>query len=510
MKKVEVSVLIPTLNTKKFLIQCIKYLQKSTKIPLEIIVLDLGNDGTYKWCRKNKIRVFKKYLPSYFAQSCNFLARKATKDFLLFLNPDTIPQESFLDKMIQRFNSPAVGVVGCKLLYPRFSEQNGNIQHAGVEWKSEYPTPDHLPEHIGYLENSSFYWEDYEAKAVTGSCMLVSRECFNKVGGFDEKFKNCYEDVDFCIRAKKYYEIWYVGKAEVVHYVSGSMGTDGKHRTSGEFQDEAIRYLVSKYRKVKPPKNPIRPFKIIKKNKFGSYINRLLIGTATTGEVRMEWVMARYGQIIPTNWSQVQMNQFLNPYAPIGYQVADAQNLIIKAAVEQDYEWLLLIEHDNVLPEDAFLRFNRYIRGADIPVVSGLYYTKTVPSEPLVYRGRGTSAYTKFTLGEKVWCDGVPTGCLLIHCSILREMWQDSPEYTAGDTKTRKIFDTPRKLWYDPQTHEYNQTTGTSDLDWCTRVMEGGYFKKAGWDGYQKKKYPFLVDTNIFVRHIRTDGKMFP
>src|SRR3990167_1351531 len=184
MKKVEVSVLIPTLNTKKFLIQCIKYLQKSTKIPLEIIVLDLGNDGTYKWCRKNKIRVFKKYLPSYFAQSCNFLARKATKDFLLFLNPDTIPQESFLDKMIQRFNSPAVVVVGCKLLYPRFSEQNGNIQHAGVEWKSEYPTPDHLPEHIGYLENSSFYWEDYEAKAVTGSCMLVSRECFNKVGGF--------------------------------------------------------------------------------------------------------------------------------------------------------------------------------------------------------------------------------------------------------------------------------------------------------------------------------------
>lgn len=64
-----------------------------------------------------------------------------------------------------------------------------------------------------------------------------------------------------------------------------------------------------------------------------------MIGTPTTGEVRMEWVMARYGQVIPTNWSQVQMNQFLNPFAPIGYQVADAQNLIVKAAVEQDFEW---------------------------------------------------------------------------------------------------------------------------------------------------------------------------
>jgi hypothetical protein len=51
---------------------------------------------------------------------------------------------------------------------------------------------------------------------------------------------------------------------------------------------------------------------------------------------------------------------------------------------------------------------------------------------------------------------------------------------------------------------------GTSDLDWCTRVMEGGYFKKAGWPKFQRRKYPFLVDTNILCRHINPNGEIFP
>ena len=258
-------------------------------------------------------------------------------------------------------------------------------------------------------------------------------------------------------------------------------------------------------------KSPVRPYKLIKKNKDDAgYVNRLLVATPTTGLVRMEWVQARYGQIIPVNWSMVNMMQFVHPYSPIGYTVADAQNLIVKVAVEGDFEWLLLIEHDNVLPPDAFVRFNRYMREEKVPIVSGLYYTKSVPSEPLVFRGRGNSYYDKFKIGDLVWCDGVPTGCLLIHVGILREMWKESPEYMAGDTKTRRVFETPRKLWFDPEMGQYNSTTGTSDLDWCTRVMEGRYFEKAGWREYQRKKYPFLVDTNIFCKHITMDGEMFP
>jgi hypothetical protein len=242
----------------------------------------------------------------------------------------------------------------------------------------------------------------------------------------------------------------------------------------------------------------------------GPWMNRVLIGTPSTGTVRMEWVMSRFGQIIPTNWSAIDNIQPLLSYIPMQYLVPDAQNLIVKNAIEKKCEWLLLIESDNVLPPDAFLRFNEYMRNGDVPVVSGLYFTKSDPPEPMVYRGRGTSFYKKWRLGDKVWCDGVPTGALLIHCSILQKMWDESPEYIINGIITRRVFETPEKIWHDPETNGTFTLTGTSDLTWCERVIKGKYLEKAGWPKYQKMEHPFLVDTNIFVRHIDELGRMFP
>ena len=64
--------------------------------------------------------------------------------------------------------------------------------------------------------------------------------------------------------------------------------------------------------------------------------------------------------------------------------------------------------------------------------------------------------------------------------------------------------------WFNEETGEFAVTTGTTDLDWCTRVMEGKYFEKAGWDEFQKMKYPFLIDTNIPCMHIDKDGTQYP
>lgn len=257
--------------------------------------------------------------------------------------------------------------------------------------------------------------------------------------------------------------------------------------------------------------SPVRPYRtIIQDSGDPGYVNRLLLGTPSTGTVRIEWVQARYGQIIPTNWSFVQMLQFMDSYIPLRYQVADAQNLIVREAIERDFEWLILVEHDVILPPDALLRFNQYMREEKVPVVSGLYYTRSRPSEPLIYRGKGTSFYTDWKLGDKVWCDGVPTGCLLIHCGILREMWQDAEVYQLGPIQTRRVFETPARAWFDPETGFVNTVTGTSDIDWCHKVMDGGYFAKAGWTEYADKEFPFLMDTNIFCKHINPNGEQFP
>lgn len=240
------------------------------------------------------------------------------------------------------------------------------------------------------------------------------------------------------------------------------------------------------------------------------YTNRLLMGTACTGLVRVEWMASRLGQIVPVNWSMSAFLQAMGGYMPLRYQVADAQNLIVREALKLDVEWLFLIEHDVIMPEDCLVRLNNYMRRADVPVVSGVYFTRAYPSEPMVFRGMGQGAYIDWKFGDKVWCDGVPTGCLLIHMGLLKAMWDESEEYVIRGEKTRKVFDTPRYSWYNPETETTNYSVGTSDLEWCRRVVQGGYFGKAGWHSYAGLEYPFLVDTGLFCYHCNPDGTMFP
>ena len=257
--------------------------------------------------------------------------------------------------------------------------------------------------------------------------------------------------------------------------------------------------------------NPVREYRtIVDDSGDPGYVNRLLVATPTTGLLRVEWVQARYGQIIPTNWSMVSMLQYVNGYMPMRYQVDDAQNLIARQAIRNDMEWLFLLEHDNLLPANALVLLHDWIKRADTPIVSGLYYTRSQPSEPLVFRRRGTSVYTDFEMGDKVWCDGVPTGVLLIHMSIIRTLWEESPEYLVGRELTRRIFETPRHSWASPDSEAFNTMSGTSDLYWCDRIMDDNIFEKAGWTDYAKKKYPFVVDTSLFCGHIEQDGRVFP
>lgn len=245
------------------------------------------------------------------------------------------------------------------------------------------------------------------------------------------------------------------------------------------------------------------------KNK-GKWRSKFIIGTATTGLVRMEWVQARYSQLIPTNWSSAEIMQWIPTYSPLQYLVSDAQNIIVRKAIEQDAEWLFLLEEDNVLPPNCFWRLNDYMRKGTIPVVSGLYFTKSNPPEPMIYRGVGNSYYDKWKLGDKVWADGIPTGTFLCHMSIMRALWNKSPDYKAGDQWTRRVFSEPSKTWFNPQRGMMETQTGTSDLNWCDRVRKEKIFEEAGWPKYQKMKYPFLVDTSIFVQHINQAGTMYP
>lgn len=167
-------------------------------------------------------------------------------------------------------------------------------------------------------------------------------------------------------------------------------------------------------------------------------------------------------------------------------------------------------EDDNIPSAGALVKLNEYMIKGDIPMVAGLYFTKSVPPEPMIYRERGYGYYADWKLGDKVWARGIPFGFTLIHGNIIREIWKDAPEYNCNGTITRRVFDTPADTQIDPETGGWIANSGTSDLEFCNRIIEKGYLAKAGFPEIQKKKYPFLVDTSIFVEHIDDKGVRYP
>ena len=237
---------------------------------------------------------------------------------------------------------------------------------------------------------------------------------------------------------------------------------------------------------------------------------RLLISVPLTGLIRAEWAMARWGQVTPCNWSQGEMVQWLDQFSPLGFMVADARNVAVQAMMEGNYEWILFIDHDVILPPDTFNKMNQYMLKGDVPIVGGLYFTKSVPSEPLVYQGRGTSYATGWRLGDKVWVDGMGLGCNILHRSILEAVWKDSEQYKVGEAVARRVFDTPARSLYDAEKNIWKTEGGTEDLVFYSRLIDNGYFAKAGWPKFQKKKFPLLCDTSIFCRHIDWNGMQFP
>lgn len=238
--------------------------------------------------------------------------------------------------------------------------------------------------------------------------------------------------------------------------------------------------------------------------------HRIMVGIPMTGLLRAEWVIARYGQVIPCNWAQADMIQFLDQYSPLRYSVADARNIIANAAVEQNFEWLFFVDHDTILPQGTVLKLNERMIKNNVPVWSGLYFTKSVPAEPLVYRDFGRGYFADWKIGDEVWVKAVPMGCTMINVKLLKVMYDEAEEYNVGGRMLKKIFDTPAKIFYDVDTLLAGAITGTEDINWCQRVVKDKIFEKAGFPEYQEKENPFLVDTSIFCKHIDAHGRQYP
>lgn len=227
-ESVVVSIVIPAFNRLDLTNDCLRSLRANTQLTTcEIIVVDnASTDGTADFLasqqRAGLIRAIINRENLGFAHACNQGAAAARGKFVLFLNNDTEVRPNWLEPLLRIAETdPRVGALGPKLVFP-----DSTIQHAGIVILDDRKHNDPLlAQHVFHRQPQDLA-EANKVKtyqALTAACLLVRRDVFNGIGGFDEEFWNGYEDVDLCFRIRQAGRLLvYQPASVVVHHESQS------------------------------------------------------------------------------------------------------------------------------------------------------------------------------------------------------------------------------------------------------------------------------------------------
>ena len=238
-----VTLIIPTRNQVKVLRPCVTSILKKTSYPdYEILVVD-NDSNEPDTCayleelrRQPRCRVLAFPGPFNFSAINNFAVRQTDAPLVGLLNNDLeVINGDWLDEMAEQAFRPEIGCVGAKLYYP-----DGRIQHAGVVLGvggvaghafKYLPRDAHGPQRRPHLvQNFS---------AVTAACMVIRRETFLRVGGFDENIAVAFNDVDFCLKTASFgYRNLYTPFAELLHHESASRGYEDNPEKQVRFSKE--------------------------------------------------------------------------------------------------------------------------------------------------------------------------------------------------------------------------------------------------------------------------------
>lgn len=219
-----VSIIVPVYNQFRYTYGCLaSVLHTCEDISYEVIVADDNSkDKTKKIHRKvTGIRVVRNEQNLGFLRNCNHAAQQAHGKYLVFLNNDTTVRAGWLQSLVQLAErDEKCGVAGSKILFADglLQEAGGIIWRDGSAWnygRREAPT------------QSAFNYVK-EVDYVSGCSLLVRRQLWNEVGGFDERFAPAYcEDSDLAFAARAQgYKVMYQPASEVVHFEGVSNGTD--------------------------------------------------------------------------------------------------------------------------------------------------------------------------------------------------------------------------------------------------------------------------------------------
>ena len=271
--QLDLSIIIVNYNVKEFLQNLIHSIFKSAlNISYEIIIIDnASDDGSVEFIKDKfpEIKLISNEKNLGFSKANNLGLKIAKGKYLLLLNPDALLREDTLQKMMEFFrNTPDAGLAGCKILNPDGSLQLACRRSFPGPWTSFckvtglstiFPRSRIFARYnLTYLDEN----QSYEVDAISGSFMMMKREVYEKVGGFDEEFFMYGEDLDLCYRIQKAgYKVYYVHDTQIIHY-------KGESTKRSSFDETKVFY------------NAMNLF--VKKHLSGSFLVEIILLSAIT------------------------------------------------------------------------------------------------------------------------------------------------------------------------------------------------------------------------------------
>ncbi len=242
MKQPKVSIILINWNGLKDTVECLGSLSKISYSNYRILLIDNGSEDSESQYLLDKylgsIEVIRLSRNIGYIKASNYafkyLLKEEKPDYILQLDNDTIVDPNFLTELVKVAElRQSIGIVGAKIYHYdkptqlQFVGEDINLWTGDVSGMSKG-----LSRILGRPEfdgSEDKYDVAHEVDFYSSWCTLIKRGVFERVGLLDEKFFFGWEDIDFCMRAKKAgFKIVYVPASKIWHKWKSATKLDGQ------------------------------------------------------------------------------------------------------------------------------------------------------------------------------------------------------------------------------------------------------------------------------------------
>jgi len=244
-RRIDVSIIIVNYNTSKLVIDSIESIKKhSVDISYEVIIVDNNStDGVdlleFQTKQYSSVIILKLDSNIGFGLANNEGAKIASGHNLFFLNPDTLLLNNAIKILSDELdNNQDYGACGGNLLNENLEPTRSfRRQFPDILWILEYTFFFHIPELIRYGNNRFFNHLNKKINVayIVGADLMMKKELFDEIGGFNPAFFMYYEEIELCFRVKeKGFKVVSIPDASIQH-LEGKSTKNMKFKSTQHF-----------------------------------------------------------------------------------------------------------------------------------------------------------------------------------------------------------------------------------------------------------------------------------